>query len=537
MTSITHRSDTVMSVDAAASLELTIEPGEYWWGGAVEDGRLMPFGVDAHARDLGMPSAAHEGETVGRPSNQSAPLLVSTRGRVVASRQSFTFSFSDGILRITGDDVVTFRAGSTLRDAFLAASARFFPPSGQRPPRELFDAPQYNTWIEHPYRPTQHTVLQYARSILDAGMEPGVLIIDDSWSPDYGTWIFDSGRFPDPRAMVEELHECGFRVMLWLVPFVSPDSAAFRELEAENLLIRDQDGDTAIRRWWNGLSALLDLSNGRTVEWLTNRLDDLIDSYGVDGFKFDGGDVRDFRSDDILARPLSPTEMCEEWARIGLRYPFNEYRACWRMGGQPLAQRLQDKPPTWDDHGIRSLIPEMLAQGMIGHPFVCPDMIGGGEIGAVSGQSQIDQEFFVRYAQVAALSPMAQFSKSPAKVLDAAHLALVEQAMALRAHLLPLILELADAASRTGEPILRPMAYHAPNLAHVNDQFFLGPDLFAAPVLEPGARVREVAVPAGRWIGPNESIVEGPATIAWDCELATIPWFRRGTATTIVASS
>jgi DNA/RNA-binding domain of Phe-tRNA-synthetase-like protein len=53
--------------------------------------------------------------------------------------------------------------------------------------------------------------------------------------------------------------------------------------------------------------------------------------------------------------------MCEAWARVGLRYPFNEYRACWRLGGQPLGQRLQDKPPRRDAEGIGSLVPQLLA--------------------------------------------------------------------------------------------------------------------------------------------------------------------------------
>lgn len=515
------------STAVAPALDLALQPGERWWGGAIEDGRLMPFGARDHTRDLSSPTSAPDAADPGLPSNQSAPVLVSTRGRAVASDAPFAFSFSDGRLVVAGSSVEVLHAGTTLREGFLAASARFFPPSGATPARALFTAPQYNTWIEQPYRPTQESVLDYARGILDAGMAPGALIIDDSWAPDYGTWRFDTSRFPDPGAMIGRLHEWGFSVMLWLVPFVSPDSAAFRDLERGGLLIRDSAGHTAIRRWWNGLSALLDLSNPAATDWLTAQLDGLVTGFGVDGFKFDGGDVRDFRDDDLTHGSLTPTELCEAWARIGLRYPFNEYRACWRMGGQPLAQRLQDKPPHWDDRGIRSLIPEMLAQGMIGHPYICPDMIGGGEIVAMTSAEGIDQEFFVRYAQIAAVSPMAQFSVAPARVLDAEHLRAVDEAFRLRAELLPTLLALVDEAASTGEPILRPMAYHAPELEDTTDQFFLGPDLFVAPVLERSATHRTVAVPAGRWRSETGEIVTGPARIDVPCTLTTIPRFTR----------
>jgi alpha-glucosidase (family GH31 glycosyl hydrolase) len=212
---------------------------------------------------------------------------------------------------------------------------------------------------------------------------------------------------------------------------------------------------------------------------------------------------------------------------VGLRYPFNEYRACWRMGGQPLGQRLQDKPPLWGTAGIESLIPEMLAQGMIGHPFTCPDMIGGGEIEAMGEQGATDQEFFVRYAQIAALSPMMQFSVTPSRVLDDVHLAAVHTALAVRASLLPLILDLVDEAARTGEPIVRPMAYHASGLENVTDQFFLGPDLIVAPVTTKGAGERTVAIPAGRWHGDDGTVIEGPTTVRVHCDLARIPRFER----------
>ena len=46
--------------------------------------------------------------------------------------------------------------------------------------------------------------------------------------------------------------------------------------------------------------------------------------------------------------------------RLGLDYPLNEYRATWKMGGQPLAQRLRHKNHDWADR--RKLIPGILNQ-------------------------------------------------------------------------------------------------------------------------------------------------------------------------------
>ena len=123
------------------------------------------------------------------------------------------------------------------------------------------------------------------------------------------------------------------------------------------------DGAPAIRHWWNGYSAVLDATNPEAVAWLHAELDALVDEFGIDGFKFDGGDLWSYRADDVVAGSADPTGQCEAWARLGRKYPFNEYRACWKMGGQPLAQRLHDKPPTWGAGGLASLDPRFHRAG------------------------------------------------------------------------------------------------------------------------------------------------------------------------------
>lgn len=508
------------------AISVALEPGERWWGGSSTDGILMPYG-DAHfSQDLARTTSL-DGR-VGGPSNQAAPVLVSTAGRAVASVDPFSFTFCNGRLDVRGPGLQLIETGGALRDALRAVAA----PSGLLPARKLITAPQYCTWIEMPHSPTQERVVGFARDILAAGMPAGTIIVDDCWSPGYGNWTFDPARFPEPAMMLDELHRLGFSVMLWVVPFVSPDSRAFRELNGRNLLVRTGDGHVAVREWWNGYSALLDVSNPSAVSWLTEQLDDLVQIHGVDGFKFDAGDVRDYFPDDQNYQQSTPVEMCQHWARIGLRYSFNEFRACWNMPGQPLGQRLQDKPPMWGPLGLGSLIPEMLAQSMMGYAVVSPDMIGGGEITAMEGQSSIDQEFIVRYAQLASLSPMMQFSMLPSRVLDERHHTAVLQALRMREEMMPVIIELAEESAQTGEPIIRPLAYQDAPLAEVTDQFMLGSDYVVAPVLESRADSRAVVLPPGRWQlrgvdGLHGDALNGGQTVTVPCGLETIPVFQR----------
>lgn len=118
-------------------------------------------------------------------------------------------------------------------------------PFDPTPPEALFyTRPQYNTWVELLYQQNQEGVLAYARSVLANGLAPGVLMIDDTWQEDYGLWRFHPGRFPNPKAMCRELHDLGFSVMVWLVPYLSADSPSFRKAQAlPGALLRRADGE------------------------------------------------------------------------------------------------------------------------------------------------------------------------------------------------------------------------------------------------------------------------------------------------------
>ena len=505
---------------------LSILPGEWWWGGAVADGQSMPFGRAPHWRNLATSAGRIDDDTEG--ANQSAPCLVSSAGRYVWSERPFTFAFDgDGGLEVDGQDVVLGQEGTTLASAFRAAASRHFPASGRTPAEQMFTAPQYNTWIEMPFRPTQQAVLDYARGVIDAGFPPGLIMIDDRWSVDYGTWAFDRARFSRPAEMTRQLHEMGFSIMLWLVPFLSPDSENSRMAARNGWLITGPDRRPVVREWWNGYSTVLDLTHPEAGAWLRRVLADLRAVDGVDGFKFDAGDLRDYRPDDATVAGDGAVGQCEAWARLGTEFGFNEMRACWKMGGQPLAQRLHDKPAVWGYGGLGSLIPEAIAQGLIGHPFNCPDMIGGGDLAYFTDGAPLDQELFVRFAQCSALFPMMQFSLAPWRVLDDRHLAAVLAAVRTRQAVLPDLRALFNHAARTGEPILRPLAYHFPGYEHVQDQFLLGEDMLCAPVLESGATTRDVALPPGRWQSGDGSILEGPADLALQVSLESLPWWRR----------
>lgn len=514
----------------ADKLELNIQEGEYWWAGLSAKGYEMPY-------DDATSQVSYDlwGDNKG---NQAQPLLISSKGRYIWSEQPIKYVFDKGSIKVTTREgkIDSGTKGQTLKHVFDYVSKTYFPSNGKIPDQLLFTHPQYNTWIELMYDQNEEDILAYAQAIIDNGYPPGVLMIDDNWQEDYGTWEFSPRRFQNPKGIMDKLHAMGFKVMLWMCPFVSADSADFRQLAADGLLLLDPQksqnilwantkNKAAIIRWWNGASACLDLSNPKAQEWFKKKLDYLVKEYGVDGFKFDAGDAQFYKGVVSWKEKVSPNDHTQFFAEFGLNYPLNEYRASWKMAGLPLAQRLRDKGHSWED--LAKLIPDQMSQSVMGYAFTCPDMIGGGEYQSFLNAATIDQELVVRSAQVHALMPMMQFSVAPWRILSKENQAICRDMANLHVEMGDRILKLAKEASQTGEPIVKPMAMAFPDGGYetIKDQFVLGDSIIVAPVVGKGVRMRSVMLPQGRWKGDDGKVVQGGKVIEINVPLERLPYF------------
>ena len=520
---------------SAGAGERTVEilPGEHWWGLGTAFGSQMPFTAKSDfSCDLNADNYA----------NQTMSLLVSDKGRVLWCDEPIAATIAAGSMRVVsgkGEVILREDAGRNLAEAYRFASKTWFPPSGEYPDLLYFAAPQYNTWIELTYHQNEKDILGYAQSMIDHGLPPGVFMIDDTWQLGYGVWEFDPRRFSDPRGMVAKLHAMGFKVLLWMCPFVSMDSPAYRLLELGKspdvrrsaprggFVTDPATGRAAAVNWWNGRSALVDMSHPSGREWLCGRLDWLMSTYGVDAFKFDNGGVCDYFGVRAQREGLSAAAQNGLYADLALCYRGSELRSAFGMGGKPVVMRLHDKRHAWED--LAKLVPDMLAAGLIGTPFVCPDMIGGGSWESFLPGASFEPELFIRSAQIHALCPMMQISASPWRVLDAEHREIFQRIVALRQKFAPAFVELAKESAKSGEPIMRNLEYNYPNMGYsdIRDEFMMGTDLLVAPVVTKGNSSREIVLPPGRWLADDGNLFEGARRIVVKTPLDRIPHFAR----------
>ena len=508
--------------EAQTITEISLLPNEKWWGGFTGLGYMMPYQASKRVYNLRTENF----------NNQSVPYLLSNKGRYIAADTPFAYQFQEEKIVITpsrGTVSCQSSKGNDLKSAYQAVSKQYFPPSGTIPPEVFFTKPQYNTWIELIYNQNQKDVLAYAQAIIDNGMPTGVIMIDDNWQKDYGVWQFRPDKFPSPKEMIAKLHQMGFKVMVWVCPFVSPDSQEYRFLRDKGYLIKKKGSHTpAILDWWNGLSACYDLSNPDAFKHFVGELQQLQKEYGIDGFKFDAGDPERYLAEaiEVFDQKSYDTEQTYLWGKLGLAFPYNEFRACWKLCGQPLVQRLGDKSYSWD--GVARLVPDMIAAGLNGYAYACPDMIGGGEYGSFLNvdPTKFNQKLIVRSCQIHAMMPMMQFSVAPWRILSKENLDICIKYAKWHEQLGSYLIEQAKQSAKTGEPIVHSMEYAFPNqgFADCKDQYMLGDKYLVAPVITE-SDTRTVKLPKGTWRDDQGKKYKGGKTYTLHVPLERLPYF------------
>ena len=113
--------------------------------------------------------------------------------------------------------------------------------------------------------------------------------LDDGWQNNYGDWELDPKKFPhgdaDMRAMVQRIHQEGFKAQLWWSPLSAvPDSKLLKD-EPE-LALENRDGSRRKISWWN--SYYLCPANSRVVEYHKELVRKILVDWGFDGLKLDG---------------------------------------------------------------------------------------------------------------------------------------------------------------------------------------------------------------------------------------------------------
>jgi alpha-D-xyloside xylohydrolase len=403
-------------------------------------------------------------------------------------------------------------------------------------------------------------VLDDAEQMRAVDYPAGAIWVDRPWETGHSSFEFIPEIYPDVPGMVARLHELGFRLAAWTVPYLNseePVAAEWAEAVANEYFVPLPD-------WWPTPfdARMIDLTNPDAKAFWMRLAQRAVDA-GVEGWKLDYGEdiqvgIAGARIPVTLWNEESEQTM-HHWYHMFYHAPYAEV-----LDGKGF---LLSRAGTYGDQTLTTTVwPGDLCANFSFHKEADPDNPGaqphvgglpaaiiGGLSLSVSGypwyasdtggyrHSRPTTEVLVRWHQYSALLPIMQMGggdnhrpwdfsdHGDGVVYDQETLDISRTYARLHLRLFPYFYALSLAAHEHGWPVVRPFGMAFPEDGrHPSWTFLVGDSLLVAPVYRGGQAERVVEVPAGRWVDWwDGAVYEGPADVTVPAPLDRLPLFVR----------
>ena len=418
--------------------------------------------------------------------------------------------------------------GDNVKTIHQAMVKKYFKKITQGPDETMVRYPVWSTWVRYHSEVNQNDIEKFLDQIVANNFSCSQLEIDDKYTTTYGDYDFDPEKFPNPKEMIEKIHNASCRVTTWVHPFAEVKSKAYAEGKKMGMFVVGGDGKTpGILQWWNGYAAAVDVTKPSAYDWFLNRLRGFQNNYTIDSFKFDAGSVSYLPVQYTLNGTNIPSNYSVQYAKLASEINnLVEVRVADHSQDLSVFVRFLDRDADWDTAmGLTSVIPTVLTFGILGYSFILPDMIGG--------NGEPDKELFIRWMQLNAFLPSMQFSIAPWD-FDNETLAIAHHMMDIRASIMSTLLEGVNKTIETGDPIIRPLWWVAPDdetALAIDQQFMLSDVYLVAPVVTKDATNHTVYLPKGQWIEEfgnrsNHTMTQGGLVFYNNTSLADVYYFK-----------
>jgi alpha-D-xyloside xylohydrolase len=481
-------------------------------------------------------------------SNVSIPLLLSSQGYGIfwnnPSRSRFNNRFAN-YLYISSEvaDVIDYYLIYGPEFDPIIASYREL--TGQAP---MFGKWAYGFWQSKNRYKSQDEILGVARQYRELHIPVDDMVQDWFWWTRKGEHVFNK-NYPDPKGMVQQLHDEHFHLMISVWPFFEPGSAVYEEMDRHGWFI--DRFKFAKPPYHSAGMAVYDPSNPEARKYYWHLMETALFDIGIDAWWMDTtepetegqeeniqlGHELSIGSGDRYVNlfPLLTTGAVYQGQRAS-----SDRKRAYILSRSAFAGSQRNAVTVWsgdinsDFFSFRRQIPAGLNMSLSGIPYWTTD-IGGFVFG-----NPTDPEFrelFIRWFQFGTFNPILRVhgTRSPDEnelwsYGPEAQTILVTFDR-LRYRLLPYIYSLAWKTTSEGYTPMRPlvMDFRTDVRAdNTGDQFMYGPALLVNPVTEPSARTRELYLPRGKWCDFwDGTVTEGGRIIEAKASLDRLPLYLR----------
>ena len=411
---------------------------------------------------------------------------------------------------------------------------------------------------------TQDEVLSVARRYKAEGIKIDQIVIDFFHWTVQGDWKFDKTYWPDPKAMVDELHEMGIRVIVSVWPSVDRRSENFYPMMERGLLIRTERGADQTYDY-QGDCVEIDVFNPETRAYVWEVCSRNYGSLGIDGYWLDNSEpdygVYDWDHYRYCAGPALTVSniypqmysrvFYDEMVKTG-KPVVNLLRCAW-AGSQKYGNVVWsgDVPSTFESFADQ--LKAGLNMGLAGIPWWTTD-IGGFMTDDVNDPDF--KQLLVRWYEFAVYSAVLRMhgDRGPYDIpaLDDRDWGggylhtgqpnelwsygedcyrIMRDYYNIRVGMHGYIRDLFDEASENGSPLIRAMFYEFPDdpvCWELDDQYMFGSKYLVAPVLHLNQFAREVYLPEGKWtLTSTKETFDGGRKVTVQAPIEYMPVFER----------
>ncbi|MDQ2774456.1 MAG: glycoside hydrolase [Acidobacteriota bacterium] len=425
-----------------------------------------------------------------------------------------------------GVDIYLF-AGPTMREAVQRYN--LFSGGGPLPPRWGL-----GFWYRCYGSFGQDEVLGLADQLRREKIPCDVLGLEPGWqSHSYSCSFVWSDKFPDPTGMISRLNESGYKVNLWEHAFTHPTSPLHSALVPYS-------GDYEV---WDGLTP--DFAGEQARKIFGDYHQRTLIEHGVSGFKLDECDNSDYTGNwswPELSQFPSGADGEQMHSFFGLRYQDTIQTAFERTGTRTLGL-------VRSSHALASPYPYALYSDTYDHKQFIRALLNAGFSGLLwcpEVRDARDPEDLIRRLQTVIFSPVAMVNawyikNPPWKQVDKDANnsnrfapgweeleATCRELISLRMQFVPYLYAAFVRYRLQGIPPFRALVMDYPDDPRtwtVDDQYLVGEDLLAAPVVA-GEHEREIYLPRGEWIDFwTRSTHRGETKLKINAPLNQIPLF------------